>query len=194
MIEKSGFRIILVEFILLFVFLQLNYHLALVLLIALVFTLIFFRDPPRKVGLHVVSPADGKIDYIKGNRLEIFMSAFDCHVVRAPISGFVKSVSFKAGRTPPAFRRVEDAKSNEIIIESRDGMFKVVQIAGIFARQIVCYVSQGDIVEKGQKIGIIKFGSRVVLEVPEGYIFTKSVGEKVKAGETIALKHDAQAA
>lgn len=192
MIERSGFKIIFIELILLVLFLYLNLKiLILLVLIALIFTLIFFRDLPRKIGEHVVAPADGKIDYIRDNRLEIFMSAFDCHVVRAPTEGVVKHVSFKSGKTPPAFKRVEDAKSNEILIEGEDGLYKVVQIAGIFARQIVCYVKEGDKVEKGQKIGIIKFGSRVVLEVPEGYTFTKSVGEKVKAGETIAIKHDA---
>ncbi|RLI80014.1 phosphatidylserine decarboxylase family protein [Archaeoglobales archaeon] len=192
MIEKSGFKIIFIEVISLILFLYLNLKvLILIVLIALAFTLMFFRDLPRKIEEHVVSPADGKIDYIKNNRLEIFMSAFDCHVVRAPVGGVVKHVSFKSGKTPPAFKRVENAKSNEILIEGGDGLYKVVQIAGIFARQIVCYVSEGDVVEKGQKIGIVKFGSRVVLEVPEGYAFTKSIGEKVKAGETIAIKHDA---
>ncbi|RLI73299.1 phosphatidylserine decarboxylase family protein [Archaeoglobales archaeon] len=191
MIEKSGFKIIFVEIFLLTIFSLLNLKILLILIvIALIFTLIFFRDLPRKIGEHVVSPADGKIDYIKNNRLEIFMSAFDCHVVRSPTFGFVKHVSFKPGKTPPAFKRIENAKSNEIMIEGEDGSYKVIQIAGVFARQIVCYVKEGDKVEKGQKIGIIKFGSRVVLEVPEGYTFTKSIGEKVKAGETIAIKHD----
>ena len=192
MIERSGYRILLIETVLIVLLLHFKPKLAIPLAIVLAFTLIFFRDPPRSIGLYVVSPADGRVDYIKGNRIEIFMSAFDCHVVRAPVSGFVKSVSFKAGRTPPAFKRAKNVKSNEITIESEDGVYKVVQIAGIFARQIVCYVSQGDSVKKGQKIGIIKFGSRVVLEVPKGYVFVKSVGEKVKAGETIAVKHDVE--
>lgn len=191
MIEKSGLKMVTVEILLIATFFYLNFKVLLTfVLIALAFTLIFFRDPPRKIGKGVVSPADGKIDYIKSNRLEIFMSAFDCHVVRAPVGGFVKKVTFKQGKTPPAFKRHKDARSNEIVIQGKDGTYKVVMIAGIFARQIVCYISEGDRVEKGQKIGIIKFGSRVVLEVPNGYKFTKSIGEKVKAGETIAIKYD----
>ena len=191
MIEKSGLKIVVAEIALILLALYLDLKIPLMFLfLSLAFTLIFFRDPPRRIGDHVVSPSDGKIDYIKSNRLEIFMSAFDCHIVRSPVRGIVRSVSFKEGKTPPAFKRYKDVRSNEILIEGEDGIYKVVQIAGIFARRIVCYVSNGDKVEKGQKIGIIKFGSRVVLEVPNGYKFTKSVGEKVKAGETIAVKYD----
>ncbi|MEM0350152.1 MAG: phosphatidylserine decarboxylase [Archaeoglobaceae archaeon] len=79
---------------------------------------------------------------------------------------------------------------NEISIQALDGIYKVTQIAGIFARRIVCYVREGDEVKKGQKIGLIRFGSRVILELPGGYRFVKKVGEKVKAGETVAMRDE----
>ena len=152
---------------------------------------LFFRDPPRRVGDGVVSPADGRVDYVRGRRLEIFMNVFDCHVNRSPVSGKVVKIVYTPGKFPPAFlrdRSVKTAEKNEIWIESYDGVFRVTQIAGFLARRIVCSVKVGDFVEKGQKIGMIRFGSRVVLEVPEGYEFVRKVGEKIKAGETVALK------
>lgn len=164
--------------------------LAFLLLFLALFTAYFFRDPERKIGDGVVSPADGRIDYITGNRLEIFMSPFDCHVNRAPVDGKVIKVKFQEGRVLPAFWRIRDPRMNEILIEAEDGVFRVIQIAGIFARRIVCYVKEGEKLKKGDRIGIIRFGSRVVLEVPEGYTFVKKMGDKVKAGETVAVKNE----
>jgi len=97
---------------------------------------------------------------------------------------------FREGRVLPAFKRIKDPRMNEITIQAEDGIFKVIQIAGIFARRIVCYVKEGDKLNKGDRIGMIRFGSRVVLEVPEGYRFVRKVGEKVKAGETVAVKDE----
>ncbi len=190
MIEKSGYSLIALSLILAlassFVFLPL----ALFFIFVAAFTAYFFRDPEREIGNGIVSPADGKIDYIEGNRLEIFMSPFDCHVNRSPSSGKVVSVRFIEGKTPPAFIRKENVRTNEIVIENEFGKFRVLQIAGIFARRIVCYVKPGDLVEKGQRIGMIRFGSRVVLEVPDGFKFVRRIGEKVKAGETVAVKDE----
>ncbi len=190
MIEKSGYRVLALNFLMLILSIIAFKPLAIVFLISTIFTLIFFRDPPRRIGDGVVSPADGKIDYVSGNRLEIFMSPFDCHVNRSPVSGKIVRIRFKEGKTPPAFKRCENVRMNEIVIENEDGIFRVVQIAGLFARRIICYVKEGDFVEKGEKIGSIVFGSRVVLEVPKRYKFIKGVGESVKAGETIALKYE----
>ncbi|WP_456469569.1 archaetidylserine decarboxylase [Archaeoglobus sp.] len=190
MIERSGYGII-IACLLLAAITHLTFPpLSLFFIIAALFTAYFFRDPYREIGEGVVSPADGRIDYIKGRRLEIFMSPFDCHINRSPASGRVVSVKFIEGSTPPAFLRKSGVRTNEILIESEDGIFRVLQIAGIFARRIVSYVKEGDVVEKGDKIGMIRFGSRVVLEIPEGYRFVRNVGEKVKAGETVALKDE----
>jgi phosphatidylserine decarboxylase len=159
-----------------------------VLVVILAFTLFFFRDLPREVGGGVVSPADGRVDFVSGRRIEIFMSPFDCHVNRSPVDGVVKKVVYHPGAKLPAYKRSANPERNEIYISNEDGEFKVIQIAGFVARRIVCYVKEGDKVRKGQKIGIIKFGSRTVLEVPPGFTFTKRAGERVKAGETIAVK------
>ncbi|MEM2425483.1 MAG: phosphatidylserine decarboxylase [Archaeoglobaceae archaeon] len=176
--------------ILFILFLFISLPIAILMLSFAIFTAYFFRDPERKIGDGVVSPADGKIDYIAGNRLEIFMSPFDCHVNRAPIDGKVLKVKFQEGRVLPAFWRIKDPRMNEILIEAEDGVFKVIQIAGIFARRIVCYVKEGENLKKGDRIGIIRFGSRVVLEVPQNYVFVKKMGDKVKAGETVAVKNE----
>ncbi|MEM0214633.1 MAG: phosphatidylserine decarboxylase [Archaeoglobaceae archaeon] len=190
MIEKGGFKIFCSLVILFILFLFISLPIAILMLSFAIFTAYFFRDPERKIGDGVVSPADGKIDYIAGNRLEIFMSPFDCHVNRAPIDGKVLKVKFQEGRVLPAFWRIKDPRMNEILIEAEDGVFKVIQIAGIFARRIVCYVKEGENLKKGDRIGIIRFGSRVVLEVPQNYVFVKKMGDKVKAGETVAVKNE----
>ena len=187
MIERTGLKLLALELLTLPLAFEFKPILA-ILIVVIAFTALFFRDPERRIGEGVVSPADGKIDYVEGNRLEIFMRPFDCHVNRAPVSGVVRRIVFKKGGRPPAFIRSEGAMRNEIYIENEDGTFKVVQVAGIFARRIVCYVKEGDYVVKGQRIGMIRFGSRVILEVPKGYEFVKRVGDVVKAGETLAVK------
>jgi len=188
MIERSCLRIVAVEgFVALLLLAYLPYFSVLAVL-SIAFTLFFFRDPPREIQGGVVSPADGRIDYIHGRRMEIFMGPLDCHVNRSPVDGVIVRTKYMRGRFPPAYRRNDKAERNEILIEAEDGVFKVVQVAGFLARRIVCYVGTGDIVKKGQRIGIIKFGSRAVLELPEGYEFVRRVGEKVKAGETVAVK------
>lgn len=190
MIERSGLKILCLILVLFLVSLILFIPLSPILLFFAAFTAYFFRDPERRIGGGVVSPADGKIDHIEKGRMEIFMSPFDCHVNRSPVSGRVLKTEFREGRVLPAFKRIRDPRMNEIVIETEDGIFRVIQIAGIFARRIVCYVKEGEKLNKGDRIGIIRFGSRVVLEVPEGFRFVRKLGEKVKAGETVAVKDE----
>ncbi len=203
MIERSGIRLISFEIIVLVLLLfllpqlpklsQFIFLILLFLALFLAFTIFFFRDPPREIQDGIVSPADGKIDFIENQRIEIFMSPFDCHVNRAPVAGKVEKIIYKRGKFLPAYRREDSSESgerNEIYIRNNDGVFKVTQIAGFFARRISCYVKEGDWIEKGEKIGMIKFGSRVCVDLPEKYMVTRKVGEKVKAGETIALEKD----
>ncbi len=188
MIERSCLRLVVVEGALAVLFFGYSPHLGILVTLIIAFTLFFFRDPPREIQEGVVAPADGKIDYIHGRRMEIFMGPFDCHINRSPVAGVVLRTRYMKGVFPPAYRRNDRAERNEILIEAEDGVFKVVQVAGFLARRIVCYIGAGDIVRKGQRIGIIKFGSRTVIEIPEGYEFVRKVGEKVKAGETVAVK------
>ncbi|MEM0088330.1 MAG: phosphatidylserine decarboxylase [Archaeoglobaceae archaeon] len=190
MIEKSALKLLIALVALSALAVTLYYPISIPLILFTIFTAYFFRDPERKIGHGIISPADGKIDYVSHNRLEIFMSPFDCHVNRSPTKGRVLKVEFCEGKVVPAYKREKNVRMNEITIKAEDGIYKVVQIAGIFARRIVCYVKEGDEVEKGQRIGLIRFGSRVVLEIPNGYRFVKSVGEKVKAGETVAVRDE----
>ncbi|MCS7118575.1 MAG: phosphatidylserine decarboxylase [Archaeoglobaceae archaeon] len=190
LIEKSASKPLAIILILSVIFLFLYYLLSIILILFLVFTAYFFRDPERKIGDGVISPADGRIDYVGCNQLEIFMSPFDCHINRSPVKGKILSIEFRDGKLIPAYRRGKNVRMNEITIRAGDGIYKVIQIAGIFARRIVCYVREGEDVEKGQRIGLIRFGSRVILELPTGYKFIRRVGEKVKAGETVAVKDE----
>jgi phosphatidylserine decarboxylase len=190
MIEKSGTGIILFEVALIPVIYLVNLQLLIPLFFVLFFTLFFFRDPVREIGEGVVSPAYGRVDFISEGRIEIFMSPFDCHVNVSPIEGKIFRTNYIRGLNFPAFMRKDNSERNEIYISNEEGNFKVTQVAGFFARRIVSYVGEGDLVKKGQKIGMIKFGSRAILEVPPNFKFIKNVGQKVKAGETIAVKNN----
>ncbi len=169
----------------------LNYALPLIFLAAAAFIIYFYRDPDRAIGEGIVSPADGRIAEITENRIEIFMNLFDCHVNRSPCDGTVRAIKYFRGKFFPAFHRLSRRNERNIIwIESEDGTLVVEQIAGIFARRIICYLKEGERVKKGQKIGMIVFGSRVTLEIPEGYMFIVKKGEKVRAGQTVAVRHE----
>jgi phosphatidylserine decarboxylase len=171
----------------------------------LLFTLFsawFFRNPdrtpPAEAGV-VVSPADGKIvyagdcapgRYVKeaGKRVSIFMSPLDVHVNRAPVSGKVVSVRYHPGEFHVA--SVEKAslanEQNGVAIATPEGRaVTYVQIAGLVARRIVCDVKEGDTVRQGQRVGMIRFGSRVDLYLPAGTRLRVSGGDRVRAGETV---------
>jgi len=173
---------------------------------ALLFVLYFFRDPERQVPQDpgvLVAPADGKIveigeaekvDFLDGPacRISIFMSPLDVHVNRSPCAGKVVAVAHRPGRflhaeSPQASAENE---SNAIAINKIDGNGRrilVRQVAGVVARRIVCDASVGDRLERGQRIGMVKFGSRAEVYVPTGCGFQVAVevGQRVKAGETI---------
>jgi phosphatidylserine decarboxylase len=157
------------------------------------FCLWFFRDPERIVpqGDVAVSPADGKIILVKPKPEKtlvcIFMNVFDVHVNRAPIAGKVVDVQYKQGKFHVASKD-EAALENEMNTITLDGhgtVVKFTQIAGLIARRIVCYKKPGDYVTAGERIGLIKFGSRVDVEFgPEWDIRVKE-GERVSAGSSI---------
>jgi phosphatidylserine decarboxylase len=165
------------------------------------FCLNFFRDPERVIpaGPYAVSPADGKIVAIKpddagGLRISIFLNVFDVHVNRTPIGGKVASVTYKKGQFLVA--SAEDASAaNEQNVITVDGVIagkptRVVfkQIAGLIARRILCYVQPGNTVEAGQRIGLMKFGSRMdVFLGPEWEVLVKA-GERVAGGSAILAR------
>jgi phosphatidylserine decarboxylase len=158
------------------------------LVLLLAFTLWFFRDPERRPPDDprlLVSPADGRVIVAGAGRLSIFMNAFNVHVCRAPAAGEVVSVDRARGGFRAAFR---DAASehNERVKIVVDGAGRVVftLVAGLLARRIVCRVVAGDRVSQGQRIGLIQFGSRVDVHVPDGASLLVRVGDRVTAGET----------
>lgn len=154
----------------------------------------FFRDPERVIPQTpgaVVSPADGRVHEIEmeegRRRISIFLSIADVHVNRAPYTGKVTEVIYKPGRFVPAYRSEasRENESNHVTIDSTDAVIGVKQIAGILARRIVCRAHPGDVLERGQRYGLIRFGSRTDLLLPADADVVARIGDKVRGGETI---------
>ena len=163
-----------------------------------VFCLWFFRDPERTAptgpGL-AVSPADGKVVLIRPEpdgrtRMAIFLNVFDVHVNRSPIAGQVKSVNYKAGKFLVASEVAASVENeqNTLVVEGDGASLEFSQIAGLIARRIVCDKKPGDVVQRGERIGLIKFGSRVDLLFGPEWTLAVKVGERVSAGETVIAK------
>lgn len=162
------------------------------LLFFLLFTLflLFFRDPEREIGNGIVASADGKVIGLseegKNIKISTFMNIHNVHVNRCPIDGKVLSVRHFDGRHLPAFR--DGSEHNErvvLVLESVIGEIRIVQIAGTLARRIVPYIKENDMLRKGERIGIIRFGSRVELFLPKDRVKVKiAKGESVVAGVT----------
>lgn len=149
----------------------------------------FFRDPERIPGGEeddVMSPADGKVMDIRGSTVCIFMNIHNVHVNRAPLSGKIVKMKHKDGGYLPAFFKDSDRNErNTTCIESGYGQVKMVQIAGTVTRRIDTYFNVGDTVMRGERIGMIRFGSRVDVTPPPGYVLTVKRGDRVRAAETI---------
>jgi phosphatidylserine decarboxylase len=160
----------------------------------------FFRDPIRRPAQNsraLLSPADGKV--VKIQKVEscpgfsspvtvvsIFLSLFDVHITRAPISGVVKELEYKAGKCFKAFKDEASLENehNLIFLEGEKARILVKQIVGFAARRIKCFVRKNDMVIKGQKIGLMYFGSRVDLHLPQEIRIKVALNQKVKAGIT----------
>ncbi len=167
------------------------------LLLAL-FLLWFFRDPEREIpdtAGAVVSPADGKVTDVsfiaaggeKRARISIFLSVFDVHVNRSPIAGVVREVRYQRGRFRNAMNPAS-AEHNEQNIVTLEGSGQVVifnQIAGLLARRIVFYPKVGDLLQRGQRVGLIKFGSRVDVLFGADVRLQVKVGDRVRGGSTV---------
>lgn len=173
-------------FLILSFFNQLFIFLTILIFLIQIFFIYFFRDVKREIGEGIISPADGRVFHAGKNRVSIFMSLFDMHVNLMPYDGRILSITHYEGVHKPAYKNVSRNERQEIEIESDIGRIKLVQIAGIFARRILSYVEKGDFLKKGDKIGIIKFGSRVELYLPENCKIVVEKGQKIKAGESIA--------
>jgi len=171
------------------------------LFLAVGFCLWFFRDPERVAPEDdrvVVSPADGRVVAIVperedrflnalATRVSIFMSPLDVHVNRSPVTGTVRQVQHTEGKFRAAFsdKSSLDNERNAVVLESGGKRFVLVQIAGALARRIVCHVGPGDRLERGQRFGMIMFGSRVDVFLPPGVQPTVSKGERVRAGTSV---------
>ena len=151
-----------------------------------IFFIFFFRDIKRKIHEGIISPADGRIIENDG-KISIFMNLFDMHVNLMPYDGKISKIKHYRGKHLPAYKNVDANHRVEIEIESDIGKIKVVQIAGFFARRIITYVNEGDYLRKGEKIGIIRFGSRVELFLPESCEIIVKRGERIKGGQTVAI-------
>lgn len=165
----------------------------------------FFRDPVRVTPMDpnlIVSPADGLISLIEPavppaeldlgdqplTRVSVFMSVFNCHVNRAPVAGEVTAVAYRPGKFLSAEldKASEENERNGIVLTMADGTkLGVVQIAGLVARRILCEVEQGARLERGGRFGIIRFGSRLDIYLPEGTAPRVSVGQTMISGETV---------
>ncbi len=166
------------------------------------FVLFFFRDPERRPpageGL-VLSPADGRVTSVErdaqGARVTIFLSLFDCHINRAPVAGVVASTRHTPGRFRPAYdpRAGSENERNEVIIRAAGSVYGVTQVAGILARRIVCTKTTGDSVARGERIGLIRFGSRTDLRLPQGVDPLVAEGDRVRGGLTIVAREQPQA-
>jgi phosphatidylserine decarboxylase len=166
-----------------------------------IFCLNFFRDPEREApaGPVAVSPADGKVVAVKadptGNsRISIFLNVFDVHVNRTPIPGKVTCVTYKKGKFLVA-SKADASADNEQNVMSVEGVVggrrtKVVfsQIAGLIARRIICYKRVGDLLGPAERIGLIKFGSRVDVMLGPEWDVTVKVGERVSAGTSVIAR------
>jgi phosphatidylserine decarboxylase len=163
----------------------------------------FFRDPDRRVppGADlIVSPADGRIMYVgpadgasapPGSWLQIaiFLSPLDVHINRSPVAGRVTRIEYRPGRFLPAYdTRAEENELNEIWVDANGTLVVFRQVVGILARRIVCRIHEGECLERGQRIGLMKFGSRMDVFLPPSAELCIEPGDHVTAGETVIAR------
>jgi phosphatidylserine decarboxylase len=165
---------------------------------------LFFRDPARVTPVRegiVVAPADGRVSMIApvlppaelglGDqpllRISIFMSVFNCHVNRSPVAGRIDRIAYRPGKFINAEldKASEDNERNSLVISTVNGRIGVTQIAGLVARRIVSFVREGQTIGAGERFGLIRFGSRLDVYLPEGTVPLVGVGQTAVAGETV---------
>jgi len=172
--------------------------------IFLLFTFYFFRDPERIIPPDenaIVSAADGKVveikeivenQYLQSNakQISVFMSIFNVHVNRIPMSGQVGFFEYRPGKFVKAYKNAASKENEQTVIGIENPHCKILikQIAGILARRIVCHLREGFHVQRGERFGMIKFGSRVDMILPSSAKITVQLNQKVKGGETIIAK------
>ena len=201
---KEGLPFVLIScaLALFFLFLDLYFVFILAAIISL-FIIFFFRDPDRKSDVEqnaVLTPADGKILEVKhlhdnntplgepAVKVSIFMSVFNVHVNRIPIGGGIEKITYHPGKFFSANRdkASKHNENNRITLKTNASRRVVfIQIAGLIARRIACWIKEGERVEVGQRFGLIRFGSRLEVYLPVDSQITVNLNQKVKAGETV---------
>lgn len=164
-------------------------------LVFLIFCLNFFRDPVRIIPSGenlVLSPADGKVVNVSETssgekKVSLFLSVFDVHRNRTPVKGKVTRVNYEKGSFLAAFRTEasEINEHNDVEIDSKAGIVRVRQIAGILARRIICHLRKGQLVKGGESLGFIRFGSRIDLILPATARLSVRMGDRVKGGSSV---------
>jgi phosphatidylserine decarboxylase len=170
------------------------------------FVFYFFRDPERTIPSEadsVVSPADGHVvqiveeplDTVMGRRISIFLSIWDVHVQRAPVAGSIANVVYRPGRFYAALRSAASVENeqNIIYVRAQAGTLVFKQIAGAIARRVLCWKNVGEMVSLGERVGMIRFGSRVDVWLPAGAQVVVRRGQSVKGGASILAKWNSTA-
>ena len=203
-IHTEGYKFLVISGIITIVFLSINSLLGTIAVIVNIWVYYFFRDPDRVIiddENYLVSPADGEVIKVeetngpkelnledkKFNKISIFMNIFDCHVNRTPCSGKVEEIFYKPGKFFNASldKASEDNERNYYKIKDNSGNnIVVVQIAGLVARRIVCETNKNQDLTQGERIGMIRFGSRVDIYY-ENYNPLVKIGQKAISGETL---------
>ena len=203
-LAKEGFPFVCVGCVLILIFSYLGlFFVALLAAITTLFVILFFRDPDRKNDVEqnaVLTPADGKIlevRHFQGTdnplsepfvKVSIFMSIFNVHVNRIPIGGTIEKITYHPGKFFSANldKASKYNENNTITLQTSDSRKIVfIQIAGIIARRIACWIEEGERVQAGQRFGLIRFGSRLEVYLPVDSQISVRLNQKVKAGKTI---------
>ena len=208
-INSEGYSIILTIAFLTAIASLIAETLGVIFMIILLLSIYFFRDPVRVINNEndvVVAPADGIVDAIeevappeelemdenkKWTRVSIFLSVFNVHLQRTPVAGKITKLHYREGKflNVSVDKYSKDNERQSCVIETENGLeFPVVQIAGLVARRIVCNLTLNQEVKKGDKYGIIKFGSRVDIYLPEGVVPAVQIGQTMIAGESILAR------
>ena len=198
--KKILYFILIVFILLLFlaIFDKIHPTIVLPVFLSLIFCINFFRDPQRIIPVgenQIIAPADGKIiniDKIEHelgdmNVISIFLNVFDVHVNRMPIKGSFSKLSYKKGEFLVAFdhNAADKNERNEIEMDTKIGKIKLIQIAGLVARRIICYAKLNEEMDQGGRLGFMLFGSRIDLLIPSHINITVKLGQKVVGNRTI---------
>mgnify|MGYP001228645266 FL=1 len=202
-IHREGWKFFIIFFSISIFSFFVTKFLFIIFVILTLFTLWFFRDPERfskSEDNQLLSAADGKICFIGDEnppqeteinetmkKVSIFMNVFNVHINRSPVNGVIEKIIYKSGKFFNASldKASEHNERNSFIIKNNDEKIVVVQIAGLIARRILSFITENDSLEKGERIGLIRFGSRVDIYLPLNYKIKVNQNDIVAAGQTI---------